>query len=48
MEGGRESGTGRRREGRRIGRVPIITCLTRLSLDDSAGNASAMFVIRET
>ena len=38
IEGGEEGG------GRKVGRVLIITCLTRLSLDDSAGNASAMFV----
>ena len=49
MEGGRESWTDRRWEGgRKVGRVLITTCLTRLSLDDSAGNASAMFVIRES
>ena len=53
-EGWREEGRAGRIEGggkeggRKVGRVLIITCLTRLSLDDSAGNASAMFVIRES
>ena len=40
IEGGGKEG------GRKVGRVLIITCLTRLH--DSAGNASAMFLIRES